>query len=585
MSSKDKTTIMRTASEALKCKNSSSSKKNDNKGRQTPLMNRVYFYRTSVMNLCIDLTYNAFNAVSNKSPCMLILGAGLDTSLDKKYNSNDTNNIVYVVDYPEILQQRKDTGAIQVPCDLNQSDLLITQLQQTSFFNEIEGRGVIVVLECVLSYLTLPSADDLLKKLSSQISSSSTPLIVIAYDPLLPSSSSNNNSFASSLLKLFSQRGAPLHTLPTTTQQIHRYHSCGYQYSSCMTMLEMTVTQPTIARSGSNSSGVGDGGGDGGMWLEPFDEHAALALTQNHYGITIATTTGNSDNTDNNTDTNTNTNTDIDKGNLIHTKIIDSLFGDYDMSNINTTTNTNTNVNVNDVTKIQRTAIKNRLFKNMIPTNTTTTDNILYSNDDELIIEEAVVQDITSIFNLLVEGFSKVSELYPCVRKFLKSAKGEIARSPSRNDIKLLVARTSGSTSGGGGGGVIVGCVGIQLRNIDDNSNSNRSSNNGSNGSGSDVDIKHMAVHHTCRRRGLGRRLLSSALELIPSLLSTNTTTTTTTNNTTNTNDIKITAHLSVVSELTAARSLYSSVGFKSQDTQTFKDGCILHHYIKSIEL
>ena len=155
---------------------------------------------------------------------LLILGAGYDHS----YETN-TNAKIFIVDFPQIIEERMKTSTTDsiayISCDLRDPSLLIQKLLDYNFSTStytIILLGIlmlsitiiiliITIIECVLSYIDTNDVHKLLSSLSSLSSSS----FIILYDPIIP----NTDGYFGTMIKKFSERGAPLLHISKCRQQ------------------------------------------------------------------------------------------------------------------------------------------------------------------------------------------------------------------------------------------------------------------------------------------------------------------------------------------------------------------------------
>ena len=234
--------VMKTAVDALSCKLSylsvrnGSMEKEKDKGislhekqqqRQTPLMNRLYYYRTTFVNLAIDACAHSLRPlVSTSVSCPLktvpppspsplaapsqslsistsetesepehspfstngeaallqvvVLGAGLDMSIDDKFRECYKPNRVFAVDFPAILEKRANlrgpkcksgltntiTDPVAVPADLRDPGLIF-RLKEAGV---VPSFPTLVILECVLPYLQRQETMNLLQLLRDNCS-------------------------------------------------------------------------------------------------------------------------------------------------------------------------------------------------------------------------------------------------------------------------------------------------------------------------------------------------------------------------------------------------------------------------------
>eukprot|EP01038_Epipyxis_sp_PR26KG_P005689 gene5689-7853_t len=271
--------VAKTAAEALRCKQgeSNSVQHIDSKVIQSPLLTRLYHYRTVILHKMISVIFEKY--IFAVPPTILILGAGLDQS----YECYPTD--IYLVDLPEVINQRvalSTTSSLPkihfISVDLNDITLFISKLEESKF-NFL--RPTIVLLECVLPYLNETIAEQLLTTLSHRLSDS----IMLMYDPLLTNQSheENNNrnipsiyGFSTMMRDKFISRQAPLlcccssiHEKMKTFLSSRWYHSITL---SVQDTKEIFLTQSEKKY----------------PFNDLFDEFASLALLLNHYSFTIS---------------------------------------------------------------------------------------------------------------------------------------------------------------------------------------------------------------------------------------------------------------------------------------------------------
>ena len=183
----------------------------------------------------------------------------------------------------------------------------------------------------------------------------------------------------------------------------------------------------------------------------------------------------------------------------------------------------------------------------------------IYVSNQEVIIRRATEQDISAVCNLVSEGFYDVANKYTSVQKFVRNAKSQISKDVISNNACVLVACING-----GDNGIIIGCAGVGLN------------------SEVHAEIRHMAVKNIYRGIGLGRKLLQTAMKRMQLLAKIPTRSSAAIER--DQEKLKPEAHLSVVSELTSAQSLYTSMGFTEKGRETLKDGCLLIHMTRGVQ-
>lgn len=269
--------VMKTALEALTCK---SAALRDEKGngsvsyRKTPLLNRIYQTRSSLMH---KLVSNGLKAIelgdSTKSvPQLLILGVGLDTS----YNSYCDRT--FAVDFAEVIEQQSaannsDGRQINlVVGDLRQADIMLDDLLKVGFDPSLP---TLILLECVLSYVEPLAAQTLLFTLTTRLANA----ILVMYDPVLPFHNVHGAGLAAMMHQKFEERGAPLLSCAHSVEQYGlNLRQAGWKH---VTALSVNQAARLFLSAAERKAGV---------LAEPFDEFASLALLQNYYVIGVAST-------------------------------------------------------------------------------------------------------------------------------------------------------------------------------------------------------------------------------------------------------------------------------------------------------
>ena len=273
--------IIRTAREAKHCKSPSTAK--------TTLLRYVYLIRSKILHKITASMIHHFqqwynsNSVISSSIQLLILGCGLDESFDM-YSAAT----IYCVDFEQIIEERKasshnvgnDHDHIHfVASDIRDVESLLIDLKRSSFDVSVP---TLIICECVLCYIDLPSRTHLLSELSRQLHHP----IALIYDPIVSSSSSissHMNGYAIEMKAKFEERQAPLlSSLYSISDTINHYHSCGWNYciSSTISQAMQCYLSPQERRDISSS-----------IPTDSFDEYASLALLNHLYAITMCSTT------------------------------------------------------------------------------------------------------------------------------------------------------------------------------------------------------------------------------------------------------------------------------------------------------
>lgn len=264
--------VIRTASEARSCKQSASTifqSTYANIGSlrasySSPLLHRVYHHR----NLCIK-RYTEVSLLSSAHilPQLLILGAGLD-----EYQHYQSIASIYCVDFPDVIDQRcPSTYEKCIDCDLRDIPQLFDQL----FIHGFDySTPTVVLLEFVLAYLDRTSIDKLLSSLVTKLSRA----VIVAYDPILPAPGAVPD-FYDKMHASFSSRGAPLlHCCDSAANQCSMFRSNQWCHVSCVSIQTALTAYFTVSERRVPID------------CEAFDEFASLALLNQHYAMTLATT-------------------------------------------------------------------------------------------------------------------------------------------------------------------------------------------------------------------------------------------------------------------------------------------------------
>ena len=298
--------VARTAAEAQTCKKSSLHLSHPSiawgTGRQTPLLNRFYHARSKIVQRMVSYSIDALAISKKHAVQILMLGAGLDTSLETSCCENTNVATIFAVDLPEVIEARqRSTAAVNnkavmlVSADLRDVSSLWERLHDQGFDRSIP---TVILLECVLCYIDTSHVLSLLTSLSESLHGGA---IMVTYDPIVPlnhhptpdihnvstvNRSDNNmiapNGYAHMLYAKFSERGAPLlHCLDSIEMCQHFIQSsCHWPHVTCHNIYDALRCFFTAAERGIPCT------------AEPFDEFNALALLNRMYGVTLASNDG-----------------------------------------------------------------------------------------------------------------------------------------------------------------------------------------------------------------------------------------------------------------------------------------------------
>jgi len=275
--------VEKTAKEALHCKqivqnlilrqhSDALSSSEEKLPSQHPVISRVYYFRSLLLHKMVDEALSVLDSFPYLKSQLLILGAGKDDSYVSRHSSLRN---VYSVDLPAVITEtcRSSSGSnVFISSDLRDTSMVNESLKSAGFVFE---HPTVVVIECVLCYLTKPHVEQLLRYLSESLSNS----LMILYDPLVSIDDviRGQNGFLSMMESKFRLRGAPiLFTMQDATRYRVFLRSCGWRH---------TISQP-ISKYIHSFSTKEDM--EACQLLGPFDEYASLAMLHNCYHITIA---------------------------------------------------------------------------------------------------------------------------------------------------------------------------------------------------------------------------------------------------------------------------------------------------------
>eukprot|EP01041_Mallomonas_annulata_P004910 gene4910-9791_t len=530
----------------------------------TPLLHHIYSSRVKVVHKLVSCGFHAIsrlNCGTVKRPQLLVLGIGLDTS----FESYDAD--IFGVDLPDVIR-RRTTSNIPNPNlkllegDLNNISLVMSGLQAMNF---VSSAPTIVVIECVMGYLSQTTTVALLRYLSMHL----PQCISIIYDPIVPLCTNGVNGFTDMFRNGFTDAGAPL--LSSSDSLIsfsNRFRDCGWPHVNCVSMTEaiasmlpnenlgMPVTMP-MTRSST---------------MEAFDEYAALAQLNDMYGIAIISTDtalfsmmmqlifNNPNINNNNNNNNNNTNIILDTltttGNVISFSDRTSDVIDDSKPSSSSSSSLSSVSTFIRVRALQRRlqSLEDLLIITQRNNRSKSNVNVNFS------IRRASSSDMNKVADLMSTGFEDVSRKYSAVRRYLKRNLKEIAEYSGTSDDLVMWVAVSLSPGGTGGGdghrcqqllssilsstasctdGDIVACGGFRTKGEET-------------GVGR---LVYMSVDPDHRRHGLGSAILKQVLSHCRS------------------RDIHNVV-LSTLKDLKSARSLYKKFGFIDVGCDALGDGC-----------
>ena len=259
--------VVKTASDAIACKQSLVSTgysvrcsdycTQTSLIKRSPLTNRLYYARCSVVRRCVEMISSAFDMYQ-----LLVLGCGHDDT----YTVTHSSAKIYYVDLPEIIPICSSAGNVhKICCDLNKPLCLFPLLSVHSFDF---ATPTIVILECVLGYLDPAANQTLLVELQRRISKCS----IVLYDPI----ASHTSSYTASLLKHFRAHNATLRSVyPTSYSLYSTLRNAGWRHILSMNMYQALELFCAPSERRVECS------------VEPFDEYAALAALHKIYHVSI----------------------------------------------------------------------------------------------------------------------------------------------------------------------------------------------------------------------------------------------------------------------------------------------------------
>jgi hypothetical protein len=277
---------MNTAKDAINCKASASrggkTPETDIKSMpskcQVPILNKVYYSRIMGIRHAFQSYRQACGIAGVTSVQILVLGGGYDTSF------NDCGYNVFLVDYEEVIESRRSRGVdvssphvTLVTGDLCQPEQLLTDLISNKFSPLTH---TFVVLESVLAYVNLTSAQSLLRSLTANI----RHLCGVIYDPILPTGSSSPLArCAVGLQQTFASRHVPLLSAQGCVQDMCVFlRRCGMRH---VQSIDMRGVMEVVAAASSSTGTIGNTTSQRQEASEPFDEFAALAVLHRLYAL------------------------------------------------------------------------------------------------------------------------------------------------------------------------------------------------------------------------------------------------------------------------------------------------------------
>jgi len=206
---------------------------------------------------------------SSESRQLLILGAGVDVSYEREY---ETKCRVFSVDLPEVISIRPPPGSANsavITADLANCSTLLSKLGDAGL--DVVA-PVVIILECVLCYIPEQSVRSLLASLSNVLTQS----VAIMYDPLFGVERHSSSGFLAMMLRKFDSRGAPILFSPANTTDYSVFlRSCGWKHVHSMSVSQAMCSLATAKDVQEQK------------FLGLFDEYASLALLNGHYNVTI----------------------------------------------------------------------------------------------------------------------------------------------------------------------------------------------------------------------------------------------------------------------------------------------------------
>ena len=280
--------VGRTAMEALTCKESTRAALTGCTvpavSPQTPLLNRVYWYRMRVMQ---KLTRAALHTCRQRQmgkgerPQLVVLGCGYDSAYQSVDDDQEFSVATFLVDLPTVMEKRislnicSDSKATLIMADLNEPMQVVNKLIKSGLD---QSKPTVVLLECVLCYLSKEKVSKLLQHISSSLDDA----VVITYDPLVDlegqwAAETTDTNFSKMLLHKFMERGVPIR-FSCGSKYNHRriFESCGLKYN-----IEYTINEAVSTLLTSEERSVYPE-------AEPFDEYASLAMLGNSYIVSVS---------------------------------------------------------------------------------------------------------------------------------------------------------------------------------------------------------------------------------------------------------------------------------------------------------
>lgn len=511
----------------------SSSVMKQSRGQQPPLVQRIYYYRARAMDLLMAACCSVYGEEDRQC---LFLGAGLDHTLVQKFCCKNGVS-TFCVDFEEVLAKRGEaTPCHHVAADLRDVPKLEEKLASAGLSFD---KPTVVILECVLAYLPREAVMKLLCFLADRF----PRFLCITYDPLFGNGKAHSEAasgFAADLRHAFIKRGAAVHF---SSEDADAHHAClrdaSLQHVLVMSMLEM---QHAFREDLSAS-----------VFHQPFDEFNSLVNLHKRYGVSLSAG-------------------DVDD----FEAVVNALFRQGAPNDDDPATREPR------MALLRRCVVREDQYR-LASSNLATSSRA--AGDDsasDVTVVCAERRHLHFLHTLLERAFHSIAIKYKTVRRFIKTAKADMAR-----DCDAMPAGEEGEHEAGAGAGVrgrglipsdergrlfvalekgsgrVLGCVGISQRVSPNNTNpSPQPEAKDGAPSTPTYELKHMCVCETARRRGVGYRLLLHALRLIRR----------------QTPGAEV--HLSVVADLLEARRLYTRAGFREVGSSGLGGGCMLSHMV-----
>lgn len=242
------------------------------KNYQTPLLNRMYYYRSVAVKCILEQMFRSINleqahSAATNAVQLLVLGAGFELF---DYLPGNVN--VFLVDLPGITEARKaveksSVNVFFVAADLRDANGLFRNLHEVGFKS---SNYSVVLLESVLSYIENRHVDSLLQSIRENILHSS----VLIYDVTLPALCGGFSEYTE---KNFKRGNAPLQSARASALEVSLNLRCNGWKHVCSCDIQHALDMFVA----SDKTRIP-------MILEPFDEFSALALLNAQYVVAWA---------------------------------------------------------------------------------------------------------------------------------------------------------------------------------------------------------------------------------------------------------------------------------------------------------